>query len=83
MEYSSNYSIYTFNRFGICSLVATVLSLGFLIFRVIKANKDYPARVNASLSMLNQSMVELADYKQFYIDSSEKKEILLSKVEYL
>ena len=65
------------------SLVATVLSLGFLIFRVIKANKEYPARVNASLAMLNQSMVELADYKQFYIDSSEKKEILLSKVEYL
>ena len=65
------------------SLVATALSLGFLIFRVIKANKDYPARVNASLELLNQTMMELADYKQFYGESSDKKDVLLSKVEYL
>ena len=65
------------------SLVATVVSLGFLVFRVIKANKDYPARVNAAVELLNQSMTELADYKQFFTDSSEKKDVLLSKVEYL
>ncbi len=65
------------------SLVATAVAFGFLLFRVIKANKDYPARVNASLELLNQSMAELADYKQFYVSSSEKKDVLLSKVEYL
>ncbi len=65
------------------SLVATAVALGFLVFRLIKVNKDYPSRVNASLELLNQSMAELADYKQFYTDSSEKKDVLLSKVEYL
>ena len=65
------------------SLAATAVALGFLVFRVIKANKDYPARVNASLQLLNQSMEELADYRQFYTDSSEKKDVLLSKIEYL
>ena len=65
------------------SLVATAVAFGFLVFRVIKANKDYPARVNASLELLNQSMAELADYKQFYTDSSENKDVLLSKIEYL
>lgn len=65
------------------SLVATAVALGFLVFKVIKANKDYPARVNASLQLLNQSMTELADYRQFYTDSSEKKDVLLSKIEYL
>ncbi len=65
------------------SLAATVVALVFLIFRVVKANKDYPARVNVSLELLNQSMVELADYKQFYTDSTEKKDVLLSKIEFL
>ena len=65
------------------SLVATALSIGLLVFRVIKANKDYPTRVNASLELLNQSMAELADYKQFYAEASDKKDVLLSKVEYL
>lgn len=65
------------------SLAVTALSLGFLIFRVIKANKDYLSRLNSSLELLNQSMIELAQYKQFYSESSDKKEVLLSKVEYL
>lgn len=65
------------------SLIATVLSLGFLAFNIIKANKEYPARVNASLSLLNSSMIELANFRQFYAESSEKKDVLLSKIEYL
>lgn len=65
------------------SLVATVLSLGFLIFRIIKANKEFPARVNASVECLNASMAELADFKQFYSESKDKKDVLQSKIEYL
>lgn len=63
--------------------MATVLALGFLVFRVIKCNKDYPARVNAALDALNACMVELADFKQFYSESSAKKDVLQSKLEYL
>lgn len=65
------------------SLAATVLALGFLVFRVLKGNKDYPARVNAAVDTLNACMVELADFRQFYSDSSAKKDVLLSKLEYL
>lgn len=65
------------------SLVATVLALGFLIFNIIKANKQFPARVKASIDQLNACMMELADFKQFYSEEKDKKELLESKVEYL
>ena len=65
------------------SLVATALSLVFLIFRVVKTNKEYPARVNGAVSRLNACMMELADFKQFYAEHSEEKGILQSKLEYL
>ncbi len=65
------------------SLVATALSVGFLIFRIVKANKQFPARVNAALDKLNACMLELADFKQFYSEEKDKKELLESKIEYL
>lgn len=65
------------------SLVATALALGFLIFRVLGANKKFPERVNTSVECLNSCMTELADYKQYYSKSKDKKGVLLSKLEYL
>lgn len=65
------------------SLVATAISAGFLIFSVVKANKQFPARVKAALDKLNACMMELADFKQYYAEEKEKKELLESKVEYL
>lgn len=67
----------------IYSLIVTVVAAGFLAFNILKANKEYPARVKASLDVLNQSMMELADYRQFYEESSDKKDVLLSKIEYI
>lgn len=65
------------------SLVATVLSLGFLIFRIVMAKKAFDARVKGAVECLNACMMELADFKQFYTENIDKKGILLSKVEYL
>lgn len=65
------------------SLIASVFALGFLAFRIVKANKEFPARVKQSTDRLNACMTELADFRQFYTENKEKKEILLSKVEYL
>ncbi len=65
------------------SLVGTALALGFLIYNIIKANKEYPARVNAAVSQLNACLLELADFKQYYAGEKEKKDILQSKIEYL
>lgn len=65
------------------SLVGTVLALGFLAVRVLKARKTYPKRVNAALDNLNNCMNELADFKQFIKESRNKKEKLISELEYL
>lgn len=65
------------------SFVATVLSLGFLVFNIMKANKKFPTRVNAAVEKLNACMLELADFKQYYAEEKDKKDQLLSKVEYL
>lgn len=65
------------------SLVATAVSLAFLIFRIYKANKEYPARMNASLGCLNACMMELADYRQYYSEAKDKKDVLISKIDHL
>lgn len=65
------------------SLVATALAVGFLLFRIIKANKDYPKRINASLQNLKNCMTELADFREFYHENKAKKDKLLSNIEYL
>ncbi|WP_346909219.1 hypothetical protein [Faecalicatena orotica] len=65
------------------SLVGTVPALAFLIFRVIRANKEYPARVNESVERLNMCMTELADYRQHYTENKELKDVLQSKIDYL
>lgn len=65
------------------SVVATELAVGFLILRIVKANKTFPARVNAAIEELNSCMLELADFKQYYSEEKNKKDILKSKVEYL
>lgn len=65
------------------SLVATALSLGFLIFNIVKANKEFPAKVNVALERLNACMMELADFKQYYGEEKDKKELLESKIQYL
>ena len=65
------------------SLIATALASIFLVFNVIKANKEFPARVEQAINQLESCMTELADFKQYYNEEKEKKEQLLSKIEYL
>lgn len=65
------------------SLIATALALGFLVFNIIKANKEFPARVERAVSQLNSCMTELADFKQYYDTEKDRKAELLSKVDYL
>lgn len=65
------------------SLVATALAAGFLVFRVLKANREFPVRVNAALDNLNQCMSEIADFRYHYEQNRLKKGSLFSLVEYL
>ena len=50
---------------------------------IIKANKEYPARVDRAVNQLNSCMMELADFKQYYENEKDKKAQLESKLEYL
>lgn len=63
------------------ALVATVLSAGFLVYRVLKAIKEYPLRVNAALERLNLCMEEIAEFRENFTESRKKKDDVLRMIE--
>lgn len=65
----------------IYALVVTVLSIGFLVYRVLKAIKDYPIRVNTALNNLNVCMQQIADFEAYFAESRRKKDIILRLVD--
>ena len=65
------------------ALVASVAAAAVLIYRVIKANKEYPARVNAALEALNQTLLEIADFRDYFAQCSLQKDEILSTVEFI
>jgi hypothetical protein len=65
------------------ALVATGLAAAFLAWRVLKAMKDYPARLRAALGDLGSCMAEIADFRRYYEENRRKKDELLSVVEFI
>ena len=65
------------------ALVVTVAAAAILIFRCVKAVKDYPKRVNSALAALSQTMAEIADYRQYFEENVEKKDEVLSAAEFI
>lgn len=63
------------------ALVATVLAALFLVFRVLKAMKEYPIRVNTALANLNACMEQIAEFKQAFADNRKKKDDILRLIE--
>ena len=63
------------------ALVATVLAAGFLVWRVLKALKEYPLRVNAALANLNTCMEQIAEFRQTFTDNRKKKDDILRLLE--
>ena len=66
---------------GSRTLVATVLALGFLVWRVLKAIKEYPLRVNAAVENLNLCMEQIAEFRQSFSDNRKKKDDVLRMIE--
>ncbi len=66
----------------IYSLAVTIVAAGILIFRCVKAIKDYPKRVNRALANLNSCMAEIAEFMQFFDEKRELKEKLEGLVEF-
>lgn len=63
------------------ALVGTVLALGFLVWRVLKAIKEYPKRVNAALESLNVCLEQIAEFKRTFADNRRKKDDILRLIE--
>ncbi len=59
------------------AIIATLLSAGFLVYRVMKAIKEYPLRVSAALENLNICMEQLAEFKQYFADKRRLKDDVL------
>ena len=65
------------------ALIVTALSVGFLVFRILKARKEYPLRVQAAVDNLNACMGEIAEFRRYYEENRVKKDELLSTVEFI
>lgn len=65
------------------ALIVTALALGFLAFRVVKAIKEYPVRVQSAVDSLNACMGEISEFTRYYEAKRAEKFELLSTVEFL
>lgn len=65
------------------ALVATVAAAAVLIFRCVKAMKEYPQRVNAALDALAATMAEITDFRAYFEENSRKKDDVLSSAEFI
>ncbi len=65
------------------ALIVTVIALGFLVFRVVQAIKEYPKRIQAALQSLNSVMGEIAVFKRYYDEQRAIKDQILSVVEFI
>ena len=65
------------------SLIAAAACIVFLIFRIIKANSDFPKRVEGSVDKLRTCMVQLKDFKNYFDAEIEVKERLVNDLNML
>lgn len=63
------------------ALIATLVAGAFLGYRVMKAIKEYPVRVNTALENLNKCMEEIAEFRQNFADNRAKKNDVLRLLE--
>jgi len=65
------------------SLIVTALAAGFLVFRAIRAKKNYELRIKKALDSMNACMAEIADFRRYYGEERAIKDEILSKVEFM
>lgn len=65
------------------ALIATVAAGAFLAYRCIKAMKEYPKRVEAALAALNATMAEIVDFRSYFEENLQKKDKILSDIEFI
>lgn len=65
------------------ALIVTAAAAGFLGFRVFRAIRKYPVRIQEAVEKLNDVMDEIAEFRRYYEEQRAKKGELLSTVEFL
>lgn len=68
---------------SIYALIFTAASLGVLAYRVIKAIKEYPKRVQAAQDALSETMNEIGAFRTYVEEQSRKRDDVLSIAEFL
>ena len=62
------------------SLIFTIASAGFLLFRILKANKDYPEMVRNNVQQLRNVIKEIIEFKMFFKNEMSKHEELINRI---
>ena len=65
------------------ALVVTVIAGLILGYRCFKAMKEYPKRVAAALQALQNTLAEIAEFRQYFEENSLKKDDVLSETEFI
>ncbi|MDZ4169618.1 MAG: hypothetical protein U1E26_08175 [Coriobacteriia bacterium] len=65
------------------SLVVTAAALAFLVFNVLRANKSYPARIEAAVANLTETMEQITDFRRFYRQESEKRDQIVERLNFI
>ncbi len=65
------------------SLIFTLGAAVFLLLRILKANKDYPAMVNGYLNELRGTMTEIMQFRMYYQTEMDKKDYLINTIDSL
>ena len=65
------------------SLIAAAGCIAFLVFRIIKANSDFPKRVDASVNILMTCMVQLKDFRDYFDAEIETRDRLINDLNML
>lgn len=68
---------------SIYALIFTAASLGVLAYRVIKAIREYPKRVQAAQDALSETMNEIGAFRTYVEEQSRKRDDVLSIAEFL
>lgn len=65
------------------SLIVAIACAGFLAFRVIKAQKEYPNRIQKGIENLTTCMDQITEIRRYFEENKTKRETLFSIVDYL
>lgn len=62
------------------SLIFTIAAAGFLLFRILKANKDYPEMIRRNVAQLRSTIKDIVEFKVFFKNEMSKHDLLINRI---